>query len=370
MSVPVVKFNTQDNSEFFKELRKRVNSYFKEKEISKYANLNMKIKTIFMFSLYFTPFALMLTGVVTGFWPVFLMWVVMGFGMSGVGLAVMHDANHGSYSRRKWVNKALGFSINFIGGYQINWKIQHNVLHHSFTNIDGFDEDIAKPVMRFSPTQKRKPIYKYQIFYAPFLYALMTIYWLIGKDFEQLKSFNKRELLAGQGVTFNKAMVEVVFNKIWYWALFVALPLMVVDLPWWQIMIGFLAMHFICGLILAFVFQPAHVVEGTKFFIPDANGSVENNWAVHQMLTTSNYAQGSMAFSWFVGRLNNQIEHHLFPNICHVHYKDIAIIVQQTAKEFNLPYNQHKTFYGALKSHFTLLNDLGTGNYDTKMATA
>jgi len=199
---------------------------------------------------------------------------------------------------------------------------------------------------------------------------LMTIYWLIGKDFEQLKSFNKRELLAGQGVTFNKAMVEVVFNKIWYWALFVALPLMVVDLPWWQIMIGFLAMHFICGLILAFVFQPAHVVEGTKFFIPDANGSVENNWAVHQMLTTSNYAQGSMAFSWFVGRLNNQIEHHLFPNICHVHYKDIAIIVQQTAKEFNLPYNQHKTFYGALKSHFTLLNDLGTGNYDTKMATA
>ena len=108
MSVPVVKFNTQDNSEYFKELRKRVNSYFKENEISKYANLNMKIKTIFMFSLYFTPFALMLTGVVTGFWPVFLMWVVMGFGMSGVGLAVMHDANHGSYSRRKWVNKALG----------------------------------------------------------------------------------------------------------------------------------------------------------------------------------------------------------------------------------------------------------------------
>lgn len=370
MSVPVVKFNIEDKPEFFKELRKRVNLHFKEKNLSKYANLNMKLKTAFMLFIYFSPFVLMVTGVVTGLWPIILMWAIMGFGMAGIGLSIMHDANHGSYSKNQKVNRTLGFLINFIGGYHINWKIQHNVLHHSFTNIDGFDEDIDKPVMRFSPNQKRKGIFRFQLFYAPFLYGLMTIFWLFAKDFEQLRKYNKMDLLAGQGLTLRKAMLHVLFNKIWYLALFVALPIVAIALPWWQTMLGFLLMHFICGLILAFIFQPAHVVEGTDFFVTDERGSVENNFAIHQLMTTSNYANNGQIFSWFVGGLNHQIEHHLFPNICHVHYKDISPIVKQLALEYDLPYHEHRTFFGALKSHFTLLNNLGTGKYDRDLLKA
>ena len=364
MSVPFVKFNTADRPEFYKELSKRVNLHFKENSISKHANNNMKVKTAFMLFLYFTPLVLMVTGVVAGTWPVLLMWAIMGFGMSGIGLSIMHDANHGSYSKNQNVNKVLGFMLNFIGGYHINWKIQHNVLHHSFTNIDGFDEDIDKPVMRFSPNQNRKAIFKFQLFYAPFLYGLMTIFWLFVKDFDQLNKYNKKDLLAGQGLTLRKAMLHVLFNKLWYLALFVALPLITVAVPWWQTMLGFVLMHFICGLILAFIFQPAHVVEGTDFYVTDDTGSVKNNWAIHQLRTTSNYANKSVIFSWFVGGLNHQIEHHLFPNICHIHYKNISPIVKETALEYDLPYHQHPTFFGALKSHFTLLHNLGTGKYD------
>ena len=151
-------------------------------------------------------------------------------------------------------------------------------------------------------------------------------------------------------------------------ALFVALPIVVVDLVWWQTLLGFMLMHFICGLILAFVFQPAHIGGETEFFIPDGEGSVENDWAKHQLLTTANSAHGSTVFSWFIGGLNYQIEHHLFANICHVHYKSISPIVKQTALDYGLPYHQHRTFLGALKSHFTLLNDLGTGKYDADLA--
>ena len=365
MDKPKVKFNTKNNPEFFQTVRARVNKHFKDNKITKQANGAMKFKTVFMVSLYLIPLILMLVGIVTNLWMVILMWAIMGFGMSGIGLSVMHDANHGSYSTNKNVNNALGFLVNIIGGYHINWKIQHNVLHHTYTNIDGYDEDIAKPVMRFSPNQERKPIYRYQIFYAPFLYGIMTIYWFISKDIEQLFRYHKRDLLRPQGITIRKAVASVIFNKIWYAIIFIVLPIMLIPIAWWQVVIGFLLMHFISGITLAFVFQPAHVVGETEFYEVDENNSVENNWAIHQLRTTSNFANNSTLFSWYVGGLNFQIEHHLFPNICHIHYKNISSIVKATALEFNLPYHHHNTFARALKSHFVLLNDLGTGKYDT-----
>lgn len=370
MNHPPVKFNLKDRPEFFRTLRKRVNQHFKERNISKHANLNMVIKTIFMMALYVTPLALMLTGVVNTFGGTVVMWLLMGFGMAGIGLSVMHDANHGSYSSNPVVNRILGWVLNFIGGYHVNWRIQHNVLHHSYTNVHEHDEDIAKPVMRFSPNQQQKKIYKYQIFYAPFLYGFMTIYWVLIKDIEQSIRYSQRNLLEGQGVSLPIALLAVLFHKAWYFFVLLVLPLQLIALPVWQILLGFFLMHFICGLILACIFQPAHVLEETEFFATDDNGSVENNWAIHQLRTTSNFANKNKWFSWYVGGLNFQIEHHLFPNICHVHYRDIAPIVKTTAKEFGVPYHEHETFYGALKSHFSHLHQLGTGEYDRKLMEA
>ena len=370
MGVSTVKFNVHEQSEFFKELRKRVNKHFKDNNISKYGNFNMKFKTVFMISLYFVPFALILTGVVSSLWMVLLMWTLMGFGMSGIGLSVMHDANHGAYSKNKYVNYSLGFLANFLGVNHTNWKIQHNILHHSYTNVDGFDEDIKNGVLRLSPNQVRKWAHQFQAYYAPFLYAIMTVYWTISKDFEGLVRYKEKELLASQGLTFGQGLTQLIIYKLFYFALTIALPLILIDLPWWQIMTGYLIMHAICGLVLTLIFQPAHVIEETQFYVPDENGSIDNNWAIHQMKTTSNFANGSTFFSWFIGGLNYQIEHHLFPNICHVHYRKIAKIVKETANEFDVPYYHHKTFYKAVKSHFTLLNQLGTGSYDKKLANA
>jgi len=368
MSIPSIKFNLQDQPEFFSEVRKRVNGYFKSNNISKYANFNMKLKTVFMISLYFIPFILMLTGVIASLWSVMLMWAMMGFGMAGIGMGVMHDANHGSYSSNRKVNGALGYIINFVGGYHVNWKIQHNVLHHSFTNVDDYDEDINIGLMRFSPNQKRRWIYKFQIFYAPILYSFMQIYWLVSKDFLSVIRYNKKNLLKGQGTTLWKALTELVINKVWYIALTLVLPILLIPLPWWQIVLGFFLMLIICGAILAFVFQVAHVIEETEFYKAES-GSLENHWAIHQMKTTANFIDKSRVLSWFIGGLNYQIEHHLFPNICHIHYRKVSRIVKQTAAEFKVPYYQHKSYFTALKSHLMLLNKLGTGSYD-KMALA
>jgi linoleoyl-CoA desaturase len=369
MSSSVVKFNRKDRPEFIRELRKRVNDYFTENKISRYANGTMVFKSIFMICLYFIPFVLMLTGTVSGTWPIMGLWVLMGFGMSGIGLSIMHDANHGAYSRNKNVNRFMGFLINFIGGYHVNWKIQHNVKHHSFTNVDGHDEDIdAAGVLRLSPTKEHKKAFRFQAFYAPILYGIMTLNWAIYRDYNQLRRYHKEGLVEDQDVSYRQALALLIFNKIWYFGLLIALPIILVNIPWWQSVLGYILMQFVCGLTLALIFQTAHVIEETEFFKPAEDGSVENSWAIHQMRTTANFANGSHFFSWFVGGLNYQIEHHLFPNICHVHYKKISKIVQKTAQEFNVPYHQHRTWIGALKSHFTLLHQLGTGKYDKMLA--
>lgn len=365
-----IKFNRKDRPEFVRELRSRVNQYFKDNDISKYANWNMRIKTAFMVLLYFTPLAIMLSGVVTSLWGIMLLWVLMGAGMSGIGLSIMHDANHGAYSHNKYVNNALSFLINFVGGYHVNWRIQHNVLHHSFTNVDGHDEDIENAVMRLSPYQEHKPIHKWQIIYGPFFYGLMTLYWVLGKDFDGVVRYHKKDLLQTEGKTFRGALAEIIIHKSWYLVLTLVLPMVILPIAWWQTLLGFLLMHFMCGLFLALIFQPAHVIEETEFLDPDAEGSMENNWAIHQLRTTANFANGSRLFSWFIGGLNYQIEHHLFPNICHIHYRKISKIVQETAQEFGLPYHQHKTFYQAVKSHFRLLYQLGMGKYDQQILGA
>ncbi|MGB5976921.1 MAG: fatty acid desaturase, partial [Cyclobacteriaceae bacterium] len=222
----------------------------------------------------------------------------------------------------------------------------------------------------FSPDQEHKPVYRFQLFYAPFFYSIMTLYWLVSKDYEQLVRYNKNDLLRRQGVSFAKGVAHVTFNKVVYLIVTLVVPMIVLSVAWWQILIGFLVMHLICGLLLALIFQPAHVLEETDFFMPNESGSVENHWAIHQMRTTSNFAHRSRIFSWFIGGLNYQIEHHLFPNICHVHYKKISEIVKETAEAHGIPYYQHKTFAHALISHFRLLHQLGTGSYDKKLALA
>ncbi len=360
MQFKAIKFNKNNQPEFFNELKLRVNNYFVEHKIPTTANLNMKIKTVFMILLYLVPLVVMLSGVITNVWMMFLMWLLMGFGFAGVGLSIMHDANHGAYSKNKNVNNMLSLMLNLAGGYHINWRIQHNVLHHSFTNIFGYDEDIEKAILRMTPDQKYRKFHKFQVFYAPLLYAIMTFYWVFSKDFEQLVRYNKKGLLKSQGKTYARAFWELIATKVVYLMLTLVLPMLILPFAWWQIFLGFLLMHVIGGLSLALIFQTAHVNEDTDFFIPNEDGdSVDNSWAIHQIKTTSNFAHGSTVFSWYIGGLNYQIEHHLFPGICHIHYKNLSPIVKQTAEEFNLPYYQSKTFAGAIFSHFRLLYRLG-----------
>ncbi len=358
---PSPKFSNTLNIEFDKTLKKRVRDYFKENNISKHANAEMVLKTISMLAIYLVPFILMLTGVITNGWLIALSWVIMGIGMAGIGMGVMHDANHGAYSKNEALNKFIGKIIIFIGGFAQNWKIQHNILHHSYTNIDGFDEDVSAPggLLRFSPNSELKKAHRFQHFYAWFFYGLLTLSWSTNKDFVQLLRYKKLGLTETQNQKFSAMMMELIFDKLIYYAFIIALPIIFIDIPWWHTMLMIILMHFTAGLILSTVFQLAHVIPDTKFPTADDNMQIQNNWAVHQLETTGNFAPKSRIINWFVGGLNYQVEHHLFPNICHVHYRKLSKIVQQTTKEFGITYNIEPSFFKAVANHVRMLKSLG-----------
>ncbi len=354
-----LRFVSKDKNLFYSTLKSRVDSYFTENKISRNANSTMIIKSIVLIGLYIVPFIWLLA-----FQPYFpvslLLWFLMGLGVAGIGMSVMHDANHGAYSSNETINKIMGHTLNLAGGAVLNWKLQHNVLHHMYTNIVDLDEDIAdRAIMRFSPHTKWKPIQKLQSFYAFFFYGLITLYWVIGKDFVQYSHFIKTGVNTNDKTNNTKFLLSVILNKVLYFGIIIGVPVFFFHIAFLEILVGFLLMHFIAGLILTVVFQLAHTVEGTTHPRPTENWTIENDWAIHQLQTTVNFSRNNKLISWYVGGLNFQVEHHLFPKVCHVHYPNIAPIVKQTAEEFGLTYLENETFGQALASHINTLERFG-----------
>jgi len=353
-----VKFTDTSKSLFFSTLKQRVDAHFAQNNISKNANLTMVIKSIVLLAAYILPFVAIVI-----FQPSFLvsslLWLLMGFGLAGVGMSIMHDANHGAYSENKFVNYIFGHTLNLVGGSVFNWKLQHNILHHTYTNIAHIDDDIDdKLVLRFNPHTKVKAYQKLQYLYAFLFYGILTIYWALLKDFVQYVRYTKNGVNPSTKKENIILLIRMTVDKIFYFAVTLGIPIMV-GIPVWQVITGWVIMHFAAGIILTVVFQMAHTVEGTTHPLPDEFGNIENSWAIHQMNTTVNFSHGSKFLTWYLGGLNYQVEHHLFPRICHVHYPSIAPIVKETAKEFGIPYMQNETFGIAFQSHMNTLKRFG-----------
>lgn len=359
MEEKVLNFSRIDKAKFFRTLNKRVNSYFKENNIKKTGNGKLYFKTAVVLTLFILPIVLMYF-IKMPLWLMLLLCVVVGFGMAGVGMNVMHDSIHESFSSKKWVNKIFGSTIYVMAGNVYNWQVQHNVLHHTFTNVHGHDDDIdTGGIMRFTKHDKWKGIYRLQQIYSVFLYGLLTINWALVVDFKQMRGYLKRKLSYGKSVNPKKEWTILVITKVLYYLIWIVLPLVFMDITWWQWLIGFFAMHYTAGIILSLIFQLAHVVPNVEMPVPDKEGNLEHTWAIHQLYTTSNFAPKNKFISWYTGGLNHQVEHHIFPNISHIHYGKISKIVKETAKEFNLPYNEYKTTRRAIIEHFKQLNLLG-----------
>lgn len=353
MSVP--KFANIPNS-FHAELKKRVYDYFDEVGKSTTGNYNLFIKAVVLMVIFLFTYIHLVFFTPNVFWQV-MESILLGGVVAAIGFNVMHDGAHGSFSKYKWVNTLAAFSLNILGGNSFMWNMKHNVIHHAYTNVDGVDDDIdIQPWMRMSSTQKRYKMHKYQHLYFWILYSLLYIFWIFVLDYQ--KYFKSR--IGNMQLKSMSIKDHVVFwaFKLFHLFIFVGLPIYMVGFESW--IISFSIFTLVAGFVLSIVFQLAHTVEHTSFPMPnEITGKLDDEWAIHQLKTTANFATKNKLVSWLVGGLNFQIEHHLFPKISHVHYPAISKIIKQACQEYGIDYIEYPRVRYAVASHVAFLRQMG-----------
>jgi len=351
-----VSFNNKDRF-FYSSLSSSVTEYFEINRLKKTGNSALYSKTVILFLAAIVLYIVLLL-LKMPWEPGILLSGLFGFVLATIGFNVMHDACHGSYSSHKWVNSALSLTLNALGGNSFIWKFKHNILHHTYPNVDGIDDDIAKnPLMRQAVTQKWLPIHKFQHFYVVVVYAITSVAWVFFMDFQ--KYFKRKVLDTPLPKMVIKEHLIFWLSKFLYLLFYIAIPVSIVGWQKWAL--GFVSFNIVMGFTLAIVFQLAHVVEHTKFehVPPGGVKRVENEWAIYQISSTANFATSNVILSWLVGGLNFQVEHHLFPRISHVHYLAINKIVKQKCLQHNISYNEFPSMITAVGSHFKMMKEFG-----------
>lgn len=354
----VVRFNNK-NAEFFTTLRKRVDEYFKQTKTPITGNFKLYLKTIILFATLIANYIVLVFFTPEQLWLNIILCAIMGVNFAAIGFNVMHDGSHGSYSTNPTVNKFMAFALNLLGGNAYIWNLKHNINHHSFTNIEGMDDDIdIKPFIRTNANQKKYWFHRFQHYYFMFLYGLTYLFWVFWQDFKKYflsrvsDHTPMRKMSIGQHINFW-------VSKLLHIGIFVVVPAFTVGVA--EAILGYIILAFSAGILVAVVFQLAHIVEEANFMAPNEEKkvSVETEWAIHQINTTVNFATRSKSLSWLLGGLNFQVEHHLFPKISHIHYPDISKIVRETCKEFNVAYTEFPTMFSAFMSHVKHMRTAG-----------
>jgi linoleoyl-CoA desaturase len=343
----------RDNA-FQKEVRRRVDNYFRTTGNRQRDCPAMYLKTAVILTL-FTGFYSLLVFVADAWWQALPLAILLGLAMASIGFNIEHDGGHQAYSDRAWVNRLMAMTLDLLGASSYVWHWKHSVVHHTYVNVTDHDADIdVAPFGRLTPHQKRFGFHRWQQFYLWPLYGINVIKWQLYDDFRDVilgrvgstrmprpKGWELVGFIGGKLLLFTLALgLPLLFHRAWIVFLFYAVTVSV------------------AGVLVSIVFQLAHCVEEAEFPLP-LNQSMESAWAVHQVETTVNFSRRSRVQSWLLGGLNFQIEHHLFPRICHVNYPAISQLIEETCRDFGLKYREHNSFAAGLISHFRWLRYMG-----------
>jgi linoleoyl-CoA desaturase len=341
---------------FYQELRRRVAQYFRSTGRAPRDCPQMYLKTILILGWLATSYVLLVC-LGGAWWLTVPLAISLGLALAAVGFNIQHDGGHQAYSARRWINKLMALSLDLLGGSSYVWARKHNSIHHSYTNIHGHDDDINLGILgRLAPHQKRLKIHRLQHYYLWAFYGLMPIKWQVYDNFRDIAvgRIGGHRLARPTGWE----LVTFLAGKAVFFSLALVIPLLLY--PVWTVLLFYVAVSYVEGVVLTLVFQMAHCVEEAAFPLPRQDtGRMEAAWAAHQVETTVDFARRSRVLSWFLGGLNFQIEHHLFPQICHVHYPALSRLVEQTCREFGLRYVANETLLAGLVSHFRWLRRMG-----------
>lgn len=353
---PALSYDPLSGSPFYRALRTRIDGYFKSRGISKHATPLMWFKAAFFFLWMAGSYAaIYLPGLER--WQLFLLFISMGMGSAFMVITIAHDASHMALSRHAWLNRLLSYVWNLVGISSYLWELRHNLSHHNFTNVPGYDPDISQSrLVRLNPDAPYHPAYRFQHIYAPFLYALLSINLVYIKDFSVF-----RETHFGNRVIAKHPLREwiiMLLTKAFYLSYSLVLPILLLDHHWAFILLCYFALHAVGGIWIALVLVPPHINGIAEYTLPADGSHIHTCFATHQLQSTVDLAPDSALLNWFTGGLNTHVIHHVFPGICHIHYRALTPILRETALEYGLPYRS-SGFLKAMRNHFHFLRVLG-----------
>jgi linoleoyl-CoA desaturase len=356
-SFPPIRYERTEDL-FFKTLCKRVDDYFKSNNLSRFANASMVGKTIFQSSLLIGLFALIMSNQFQGFALISLQ-IAFYFTIFLVSVGIAHDGSHNAYSSKRSINRGMEMVFDFIGINSYMWNFNHIKSHHNAPNIPRYDSAIdSYKFFRFHPMAERADFHKYQHIYIAGIYALATLFKIFLLDFI---SFNRKRIGFIQIKNHApKKVLWLIFTKLVVISYSLILPILLLDAPAWQIVLGFVLGNVVAGLSLGIIFQVTHVSDHTSWPVPDEQGRIHNTFARHILATTSDFCTNSWLITWISGGLNHHVAHHLFPGISQIHLPALTKIVQETSAEFAIDYKEYESMYAALKSHYYTLKKLGS----------
>jgi linoleoyl-CoA desaturase len=348
-----LRFDGDD--EFQREVRRRVTAHLRAAGRRERGGYRMYTKTGIILSI-FASLYLLLVLAATTWWQALPLAGALGLSIVAIGFNIMHDASHGAYSEHRWVNRAMTMTLDLVGGSSHFWRWKHNVFHHAFVNVVGYDTDINLVGLgRLTPHHPHEWFHRWQHLYVWVLYGAMAVKWQLYDDFRLALTGR----MAEHTVPLPRGSQWLVFfgGKIVFLSLAFAIPLALH--PPAAVLALYAVTTIVVGVVLAVVFQLAHCVERADFPLEAEPGRIAKTWAVHQVEATLDFARGSRVACWSLGGLNFQIEHHLFASVCHTNYPVIAPVVEQACREFGVAYKHNTTMSGALRSHYRWLRELG-----------
>jgi len=357
---PRVRFPADDG--FHASLKRRVASYFEATRRVRSGGAAMHAKTATILAWFAASYGLLLVWGGSSAPLAVLATVSVALATAGIGFSVMHDANHGAYSSSPRVNRAWGLALDFVGASSYVWRFKHNVHHHTYANIDGMDADLdAAPFLRLAGSQPLHVLHRYQHLYAWPLYGVLAVKWWFVDDLVDLVRGRIGQLPFPRPK--GRELAAVVAGKAVFVGWSLVVPLIVFRNGW--VAASFLLGSLTLGVVLSVVFQLAHTVPEAEFHAAlPGEQRMPRGWAEHQVRATVDFAPSNRLLGWYVGGLNFQIEHHLFPEVCHTHYRALAGIVGATCLEHGVPYRTEPSLRRAIAAHYRFLRVLGRRDAD------
>lgn len=353
-----IRFSQGNRGPFYRTVRQRVHRYFAETGKSRYADASIALKGAAYLAIAGGAYALILGGEF-GPWAMLALANIYGLATLLLAINVGHDAAHDSLTSRRWLNRVvLTLTFVLVGADSYLWQLRHVKSHHTFPNVNGCDIDIdSNAFLRLSPNHPRRWYQRFQHLYAPIVFWLIDIHTVFYQDVVYLL---KRRLANLVDIRHPAgAYIQFALCKLAYLGIVLVVPMLVLPLPWWQVLVGALSMSFFSSCLFVYLLIGTHFAEETVFPQVAADGTIAHDWAVHAMVTSLDWSPYSRLALAVAGGSNAHAAHHLFPNVSHAHYIAITRIIQATAAEFGIRYNV-TNLPRMIRSHFRFLKAMGS----------